>query len=101
MCEDIVPKNTEYSLDLLKRTATGVYERLRNILAYEKSFDRINTPCILITPKSSFISGEDYKLDLYVKNLKVFDKIDGDHTTVLSSSETIMRVHEFFGYQVV
>lgn len=78
-----------------------MYERLRNTLAYEKSFDKIKTPSILITPTSSFISDEDYKLDLYVENLKVLDKIDGDHITVLSNPETIMRVHDYFGYEFV
>lgn len=98
---DAMPNNIEFPLDLLEKTARGLRERLTGLIVYEKSYNKIKTPCMLIKPSSGFSLNihEDYQLSLYVENLQAIETYEGDHTSILVNPNTNKIVHKYFGFE--
>lgn len=95
---DNVPSETPYPLKFLENLGRAFCERIRAIISYQKSFDKLKTPCKLLRPKEQICSGfeEDYKLGVILENFEEIVFLEGDHVSVLENLETAQHIHKFF-----
>ena len=88
---EIAATRSEYSIDYGRQMIEGLMKRLKIILnANDIKFSIINkSPVILVKASESSLSGieEDYGLQKIVKGEMKIDVVNGNHVSVLTSTE--------------